>query len=308
VGQLLGIRNPSFTVVDTGLVEVTEVKVPYYYKVEVEHGEYDVSANHPILTLSDEGLKWKRPAELRDGRDYVVTGRIEGIEDPIITFKADRISVPRRFEVNLALLLGLIAGDGYVGHDNVTFANSNKKLRELFKSLTNGIFNIEKWREYDGRVVIYSRELVKFLNHIGFKTGKKNYRGFLKKRLIKFSPETYTSFLLGLILTDGTIMKHSIVIYSTDADALKLIRDIGYSRGVTLYGPYPHKNKLSNMYKLILRGKYNLSDFKNIVLQGNIPVDILFPDSLRSYEYIPPLLMKIIKRLFTKYGIKYSHN
>jgi hypothetical protein len=304
--MLLGIKNPSFKEVDTKLIEVTEVKVPYYYHVEVEHGGYNISSNHPLLTLSEEGLLWKRPHELRAGKDYIVTGRIDELKDPELNFSSGKMRAPKRIDSKLALLLGLIAGDGYVGDDNVTFANSDEKLRELFVSLVRDIFRLEGEREYNGRAVFYSKELVKFLNYIGFKTGKKDYKDFLRKWLVKLGRKGYIAFLLGLIKTDGTIRRHSIIIYSTDYEALKIIKDIGYSRGVVLYGPYPHKNKLSKMYKLILRGKYNLEEFEKELSQYSELYGISVPESQRSYEYISPFLMTLIKRLFRKYEVKYG--
>ncbi|RLG58777.1 hypothetical protein DRN87_06365, partial [Candidatus Geothermarchaeota archaeon] len=99
--------------------------------------------------------------------------------------------------------------------------------------------------------------------------------------------------------------RHSIVIYSTDYNALKLIKEIGFSRGIILEGPYKHINKLSKMYKLVLRGKYNLELFASLLNKLGLKY-IEIPSSKRSFEYVPDVIMKVLKGLYMKYNVKYG--
>ncbi len=305
-GYLTGMGNPSFHPEQSKLLEVTEVNAPYYFRLELDHAKYNISHNHPLLTLSSDGLRWKRPYEIEANRDYILTLRISDVENPEIKFSGP-LNHPRKLNPDLALYLGLIAGDGYVGNDEVVFSSSNDKLLKLFVKLSNNLFNIEP-RVTKDRAFIYSKNLVKFFEHLGFRRGKKNYHEFLDKWLVKADSKVLTAFILGLILTDGSVYRHSIVIYSTDVKALEKIRNIAFSRGIILNGPDKHTNKLSNAHKLILRGKYNLEYFGKLLRDIGYNWLIKVPESHRSFAYVPYELMDIIKKLYKKYGVKYGQN
>jgi len=305
-GYLAGLSNPSFKLSPTKLTEVTEVHVPYYYKVSLGHGIYKVSHNHPFLTISSDGLKWKKPGELRSNEDYIITLNLGSINNPAITYKGNNIRVPKKLDSDLAFILGLIAGDGYISEDAIIFSSINSEMRELFREIVKKVFG-EDVTIHGDRLFIYSKDLIGLLKYLGFRVGKKSYTSFLKDWLIRSDVNVYTAFILGLILTSGTIHKHSIIIYSTDYETLKLIKEIGFSRGIFLEGPYPYTNKSSKMYKLVLRGRYNLEYFKRIVENIGL-VNIRVPSSSRSFEYIPSILMSIIKRLYIKYNLKYGDN
>ncbi|HEW94150.1 MAG TPA: AAA family ATPase [Thermoprotei archaeon] len=299
-GYLAGLSNPSFRLSPTRLIEVTEVNVPSYYKVNLEYGEYKISSNHPLLTFSEDGLSWKKPGDLSLGGDYIVTARIDDVENPDINHPG----YIGKLDADLAFILGLIAGDGYVGRDGIIFASKDPRLRELFKEYAAKVFK-KKVREDGDRVFIYSKYITGLLRHLGFNVGKKSYIRFLQDWLIRSNADVYAAFLLGLILTDGTVYRHSIVIYSTDYNALKLIKEIGFSRGIILEGPYKHTNKLSKMYKLVLRGKYNLKLFASLLNKLGLKY-IEIPSSKRSFEYVPDVIMKVLKGLYMKYNVKYG--
>ena len=306
-GALLSLRNPSFATDETELVEVTKVLVPYCYRVESEHGSYVVSGNHPFLALTSEGIRWLTPSN--DGWDgaYLIVSVVRGLKPPSIDLAAEDIRVPRVLDCEMALFLGLIAGDGRVGRDDVTFASRDESLRRLFRTLLARLFGLTETSTYGDRVVVYSRALVRLLNAMGFSCGKKDFKRFLREWLVRMGPEQLASFLAGLILTDGTVRAHSIVIYGSDREALELIRKAAYSRGIVLSGPYPHRSRLSMVYRLEIKGKYNLARFKELLNKASLPVELKVPGSKRSFEYVPQALMKLIKSLFRKYGIKYGH-
>lgn len=310
-GNLLGVNNPSLNQNQTSLIEATKVTVPYYYKVKSGTAEYDVSSNHPFLIFSKSGISWKAPPFFNND-EYIITEVISNLEKPKICFSdATKIKIPEQFDKKLSFLLGLIAGDGHVGKDNVTFTGHNRKLHDKFVEYSKEIFGINKFKEYRNekadRTVIYSTDMVKFMNFLGFKSGKKDYIEFLRNWLIKLDSELFASFLLGMLVTDGTKGKHSLMLYSVDKAALELIKKAGFSRGLVLEGPKKHTNKLSDVCKLVLKGSYNLSYFEDLVKKLNI-IDYGVVHSDRSYEYVPEDLIRILKTIIKNHKIEYGNN
>ncbi|MFH1445022.1 MAG: AAA family ATPase, partial [Nanoarchaeota archaeon] len=311
-GKLMGINNPSFSVTPTDLLEVTEVKVPYFYKINFDDLEYDVSSNHPLLTFSEKGISWKSAPMIAPG-DHVVTSVIKNMSSPTINYEtSSKIKVPKEFSNELAFLTGMIAGDGHVGKDNVTFCGQDRKLHEKFKKITKNIFEINKFKEHEDkegniRTVVYSTDFVRFFNYIGFNSGKKEYSKFLDNWLIKFDQKIFTSFLLGMLVTDGTIAKHSIILYSNDKGALEKMHKIGTCRGLCFNKPVEHTNKWSSVKKLILKGRYNLELFQNIINELGI-IDCKVPTSERSYEYVPKFIMKLIKPMMKRANVSYGND
>ncbi len=305
-GFLKGIRNPSFNVDKTQLLETTMVKVPSYFNIVLSTTSYKVSSNHPLLTVSESGIGWKTPLFLRSDKDYVVTYVLKNVEPPEINFESPQIKV-KKFSKELSFLLGMVAGDGCVGKDNITFTGENRKLHEKFVELIKEVFGIEKMSRYPKRTIIYSTELVRFFNFIGFKSGKKNYREFVDKWLPKLDSRLFTAFILGLLVTDGTKGKHSITLYSIDEYVLEKIKSIGFSRGLVFNGPFPHTNKLSKVKKIVLKGEYNLKFFESMVKELGL-LEYRVPSSKRSYEYVPEFLLKILKSILKKHRINYGRN
>jgi len=308
-GEILGIDNPSFTTFKTPLVEVTQVEVPYFYEVCLGRGRYEVSSNHPFLVLSEAGLIWKTPPMLQPG-EHVVGVVIRELQPPGIELDAKNMAVPRIFTPGFASLLGMLAGDGYVSEDGITFCSKEAGLHQKFEQLMREHFKIDKFSEYrDGagnvRTVVYSRELVRFLNRLGFATGKKNYISFLKNWLPRLDADSYAGFVLGLLATDGTITKFSVIVYSKDREALAEIARVGWSRGFFFSAPAKHKTPLGDVWKITLRGKYALREFGKIC--NHLGHDGPKPPK-RSYEYVPAALLTQFKAAFRNARIKYGQD
>ncbi|HEX69143.1 MAG TPA: AAA family ATPase, partial [Candidatus Bathyarchaeota archaeon] len=311
-GKVKGLANPSFTEIQTPLTEITEVTVPFFYKLLTSTSSYEISSNHPVLVVSPDGVCWKIPSLLDIRNDLIITKVIEKLKPPAIDFGSETLTIPNRFTKDLCYLIGLIAGDGYVGKDNITFTGKDKKLHERFKSILRRIFKLGKFKTYENRegnirTVVYSTELVNFFNFIGFKTGKKDYHDFLDKYAIRFDQELLLSFILGLLHTDGTQRKYSIVLYSSDRKVLEKIRKISFSRGFIFKGPLEHKNKWSKIYRLELKGKYNLRLVKKIAEKLEFS-DLKVEVPKRSYEYVPSILLRALKDIFIRHRIAYGRD
>ena len=302
--EVKAVSNPNFDIVDSKATEITEVDVPYFYSVNFDNGSYVTSSNHGFLVLSKNGeICFKTPPLLERG-DYGIVATIDP-ENPEISFSSGRIRV-EKLTSSLSLFLGMIAGDGNVGEDAITFCSKDENLHKLFKKLLKKIFGIKKVSEYvdkDGnkRTVIYSKDIVKFFEFMGFRKGKKDYREFLKKWLVKASKKSVLSFVKGLLLTDGTSRNYSLVIYSTDREALKILKHILFSRGI-IARVQEHKNALSKMYKLVIRGKYNLESIK--ITEPELIEKIELPK--RSFEHVPKQIMRKLKKILQKLGVSYG--
>ncbi|MFQ6129340.1 MAG: AAA family ATPase [Candidatus Hadarchaeaceae archaeon] len=268
-----------------------------------------MSSNHPFLSISKGEMVWLTPERLKRG-DYVLASVLSNLKRPKLHFKTSGIRVPDEITTELAFLLGLLAGDGYVGYDNVTFTGKDGALHEKFKKIVTRLLGITKFKTYRGkaaRTVVYSTEFVHLLNYLGFKSGKKDYRAFLERWLPAFDQELSISFILGLLLTDGTNKKYSLVIYSSDKTLLEKIKAVALSRGFLFKGSKIHQTKWSRMYRLVLSGKHNMQKFREIVKKiGLAKIEIQVPK--RSYDYVPPPLMDGFKRIFQNLGIPYGQN
>ena len=315
-GEVLGVVNPSFATQSTPLIETTQVKVPYYYNLRLGTAEYDVSSNHPILVLNETGLVWKTPPMLKSG-DYAVGAVVKGLHPPEIEYpsRLGDMKIPSAFTPELVFLLGMLAGDGHISKDGVTLCGKSPKLHEKFKQIVQSQFGIRKfstYRDKDGnvRTIIYSTALRKFLNWLGFKTGKKDYAALLKEWLPRFNQNLYVSFVLGLLATDGTATPFSLILYSRDRAALDNIARIGRSRGIPMVGPIEHNTPLSKVWKTVISGKYALKEFGKVCGQlGDIGRLVSIPrPPRRSYEYVPPALVVLLKRALVDAGVKYGQD
>jgi len=315
-GKVIGVVNPSFTVQGMPLIETTQVSVPYYYNVELGTAGYDVSSNHPILVLTEAGLAWKTPPMLKSG-EYAVGSVIKKLRPPEIEYpsKPGGIKIPNEFTPELAFLLGMLAGDGHISNDGITLCGKSLQLHEKFKQIVQSQFGIDKFSTYcdkdeNVRTVVYSTTLRGFLNWLGFKTGKKDYAALLKRWLPRFDQRLYVSFVLGLLATDGTATPFSLILYSRDRAALDNIARIGRSRGIPIAGPVEHNTPLGKVWKTIISGKYTLREFGKVCGQlGDIGRLVSIPrPPRRSYEYVPPTLVALLKRALVDAGVKYGQD
>ena len=308
-GQILSLSNPGLKVCPSEIEELTEVRVPEVYKIIFGEIEYEVSENHPFLCLDDAGLSWKMAKDLKEGDHCLVA--VLDLKDPAIEWESDgSIVVPKSLTPELSLFLGLVAGDGHIGRDGVVFCGQDEKQHATWRQLAGKLFGIHKISTYRSgkniRSVIYSRDLVRFLNYLGFRQGKKEYKDFILNWLSRSSPESYGAFVYGLYSTDGTKESHSAVIYSKEREVLSLIAAYGLARGLVIEGPFEHRTRISRVYKIVIKGKFNLLWFKK--LTGKLPELKPIPVSGRSFEYVPGELLSIAKKILRRLGIPYGED
>ena len=209
------------------ITHVTKLNAPTY-KIKTSDGnELRTSNNQPFLAYEKGSLIWKRTSDLKEG-DYIARiNKIETLERSYKTnpdkiknllkingkyvvkgrnlSRSNIIKLPIKSSEELMEFLGLLISDGNIGkkEDAVTFANNNQELINRFKLLLEKLFDITKTKTYDdGRLVVYSKTLVMFLKHIGFKYDNKlNIPGYF----FKLPSKQIMSFVRGYFDGDGTV-------------------------------------------------------------------------------------------------------
>lgn len=181
---------------------------------------FTATSQHLMPVLKSGHLAWMTMDKINKG-DYLCIPNIPLINKKhsfgldIIDKKIKRknsikneVKLPKMMTDKLALFLGLVFSDGYVGKSEVCFTNKRRNNINLFNSLSSELFGIscktniipDGYRSIATR--IYSRKVVLFLQDvIGF--SKKNIPSIFyssNKSIIK-------SFIDGLIIGDGCVTK-----------------------------------------------------------------------------------------------------
>lgn len=159
---------------------------------------------------------------------------------------------------NLALFLGMLSGDGYLGirtkkagykSFSVEFCNTNLELVKLFDELLYKLFNVKgnfysrvrenRKRIYDFRT--YSKLIFNYISFLGFPIGIKRdslkvlpiiWDGTIKEKVL---------FIKGFLITDGHIKKSGAILFHSGSklfleDLSQLIYElIGVKREIKEY-------------------------------------------------------------------------
>jgi hypothetical protein len=153
---------------------------------------------------------------------------------------------------NLAELLGVILGDGYIGEHPRTeclriVSNSNNSgFIKRYERIVTDIFKkkptVKKRKNSEAvDIVLYEKHIAK---RLGLKTGAKTHRPFLLPSWIKNNKQYKIHFLRGLYETDGYVghheatYTHKLVFYNVNQSLLKLVFDL-----VSELGFHPHGSK-----------------------------------------------------------------
>ncbi|HDQ15537.1 MAG TPA: AAA family ATPase, partial [Bacteroidetes bacterium] len=150
--------------------------------------------------------------------------------------------------------------------DAITFANSDEALINRFGFLLQSLFGIKKTKKYaDGRLVVYSKTLILFLKHIGFRYDHKlTVPGYF----YKLPKEEIMSFIRGYFDGDGTVAMvgkyPTPTLFSVsreflqDLQALLQIK-LKISSKINL-----HKTPKNSLYELSIRGHEGRLSFLKI--------------------------------------------
>ncbi len=275
-------------IIKTKITHAAKLKAPSYKVVLGDGNEITASHNQPFLVYENGELKWKRVAELKEGTMVARINKLDlpeesynidvkGIENIETTAagsvlksknlsRSNVIKLPSKTSPELLEFLGFIVSEGYISEDGITFSNYDKKLRTRFKNLMRQLFGIEKTKEYkDGRVVVYSKLLVKYLELLGF-TGKNKVR--IPEYFYTLPKNEITSFIRGYFEGDGTVSRTgqypTPVIYSANREFLQEFQPLLQLKLDIRTILRKHNTPKGLMHKLVVKGNESRRKFSCI--------------------------------------------
>jgi len=224
------------------------------YELSTFHHTIKATSNHPFLVVKRKGrgkenkLVWKTLAELTTKDEIIVLKKLsrEGsYKFPAIKLskkgdykvnKINYVKIPKISSIELMEFLGLYVGDGWVRSHKaeIGFAiPENTQARKRLKELYRRIFKKELIGRDKNYIYIYSINLAKFIDSLGFGKGAKNK--IIPDWVFTLPQKEKEAFLRGLILSDGYKIGNSCRYVSASYDLLKslrlLLQTIGYQVG-----------------------------------------------------------------------------
>ena len=224
------------------------------FEVNTLHHTIKATSNHPFLVLKRSGrgkksyFVWKELKDLMEDNEIVVLKKLMPGKsfkfNPIkLSKKGDykvnkinEIEIPKVSSENLMELLGLYVGDGWVRPQKaeVGFAlpkNSKGSKRLIY--LYEKVFNQNLIQKDEFYIYIYSVNLAKFIDSLGFGKGAKNK--IVPEWVFTLPEYEKEAFVRGLMLSDGYKFKNSHRYVSASQDLLRtlrlLLQTIGYQVG-----------------------------------------------------------------------------
>jgi ribonucleoside-triphosphate reductase len=284
--EVLGLDN-EYKIEWTKIKSFFMTKLKGMVKIKTKDGKFaGYSENHPVLILTEGGLKQKMAKEIEIG-DYMIS-----LKDASKMLSKEKEKIGNfEFDEKLAFLLGFFTADG-----NFLYKSKTKKLRglqftfdsrnigliETIKTLIKEKFNYDAKEKKDSRyntyyLYAYHSDIANLLFNHGFKK-----YGKLPNILFNSPKEVVEEFLLGFFTGDGYEKRKEIHI----KDSL-LIRDLAML--YSLIG-VPNIIKIrEKSQRLYLQHKTKEDNIKNQ------PVNCLFdliPGFLAKSTYVVPGLNK----------------
>jgi pyruvate/2-oxoacid:ferredoxin oxidoreductase beta subunit/intein/homing endonuclease len=222
-------------VFDNGIKEI--------FELNTLHHTIKVTSNHPFLIVKRNGkagkntLVWKKLEELKRGDEVITLKKLD--KGKSCEFKKIKLSEKGDYKVNkindiklpdksspeLLEFLGLYLGDGWARTHKaeIGFALPEKKEgRKRLLSLYKKIFGKELDEKDKNYVYIYSINLARFIDSLGFGSGARNK--ITPSWVFTLPLEEKEAFVKGLMLSDGYKIQESNRYVSASIELLKTLR------------------------------------------------------------------------------------
>ncbi|MFH1391273.1 MAG: DNA repair and recombination protein RadA [Candidatus Diapherotrites archaeon] len=174
--------------------------------IETERGaEIKLTENHPLLTIDEEGIRWKSSGLLKEG-DFI------GVPEKI-DFEGKELSIDD------AYFLGLFSAEGCANPCSITIFN--KKAQKWILNYIEKRFGYTPSFNEKKQLIIFQKPTKEFLKELG-KTN--SYTKFVPEEILTAKEETIKSFLAGYLDGDGEI-SNSII---TGTRSKKLSTGLAY--------------------------------------------------------------------------------
>lgn len=213
------------------------------YEIVTDSHNIKATGNHPFLVLKrfskrkSPELIWKEVEELQKGDQVVVLKQsLEGhsyhIPNINISKKGDykvnkirEVKLPRKSSIDLMKLLGIYVGDGWLRLNKADVGFSvpeGDKARIPTINLIKKVFGIEPTTITKNEVHVYSVNIVRFIESLGFGQGAKNK--IIPPWIFTLPIEEKEAFLDGLMLSDGYKAGNSWRYLSASHELIRTLR------------------------------------------------------------------------------------
>lgn len=213
------------------------------FEVGTNHHVIKATSNHPFLVLKRNGrgrknsFIWKTLAELRVGDGIVVLKSLNTVnpfkfspikESKVGDYKViyiNEITIPKISSSELMEYLGIYVGDGWTRakRGEIGFAlPEEKKARKRLLKLHSRVFSSKINVIDEVYLSIYSVNLVRFINSLGFGHGAKNKT--IPSWIFMLPKDEKEAFVKGLLFSDGYKEGRSMKYVSSSFELLRRLR------------------------------------------------------------------------------------
>ncbi len=299
------------------------------FKVTTKKGyELKMSSVHKMLILRGDKLLFVKSKDLMIGDNLTIKhgqevwGSNKEIDWNPTPYKKgkkyEELFNPKVMTKDLAYLIGVITGDGYVnGKGNyVIIANSDIEIVDFLLNNNLGLNFIKEKREKGSHFRCSNKAFVEFLqDYIGFKEGDKASSKRISKVIFSLDRDNVIAFLQGLFDTDGSCRKDRglVSFSSTSKDIIDVLRvfllNFGIISHTSLYVTKPSKlvKAISSVYSLEINKAHSNVFLEKIgfrVKRKNNGTKT--NEAYSSLQDFLPGIGKELKKNMHELGLKYS--
>lgn len=295
----------------TGKIDQGEQKT---VRIKTQNGELICTPNHRVAVVTSiyGEYKWVEAQHLTEGdRLYFGNNLVEGsntdlpendfvIRDKAHTLK--RITIPK-LDSEIAWLIGLIHGDGYVMLKNDNYSGSKRHGRvqiacsKDFPEIKNKAVNVlsrfgtnVQVKEGDGdlwNITTASVELAYYFSK--FKKPKTELE--VPEFIINGKPEIRAAYIAGLMDADGSESSRPVVIAAQIyPNYLKQVQELCSSLGIATRIKLSRKDagNWKNLYHLTVSTGKQLKRFKSIIGEFGHKCNFKIPEDTQQFSYSLP--------------------
>jgi len=283
-------------------------------KIKTQNGDLICTPNHRVAVVTSVygNYEWKEAQNLKEGdRLYFGNNLVDGektelpkndffVREKAYTLK--KITVPK-LDTDVAWLLGLFHGDGYVylKNDNESGTKRHGKVQiscskdrpeikdKAFEILSKFATNV-KIKDGDGElwnVTCYSLELAHYFS----KFKRANETITVPDFIMRGLPEIRAAYIAGLMDADGSSSSRPILIAAQIyPEYLKQVQNLCSSLGIATRLKLNRKSigNWKNLYHLTVSTGKQLNRFKAIVGEFGHKCNFSIPNEAQQYSYSLP--------------------
>lgn len=301
------------------------------FRIKTCHGyELGMSSVHKLFVLRDGKLEFVKAKDMKVGDFLTIKygqelwGNNDKVDwNPSVYpgFNKQKIKLfnPKIITEDLAYLIGVILGDGYVSkkYNEVVVTNIDKDLTNFLLSFPLGLkfYQGKKANCYHFRCS--NQSFIEFLQeYIGFKEGVKASEKEIPKIIFGWSRKNVVAFLRGLFDADGSCRndRGEVSLTSTSKQIIDVTRSLLINFGI-ISRTYSYNTKPSKKVKVWSSGyKLEISRGHSNIFLDKIGFRIMRKQNNRNIqkkcysclqEFIPEL-GKTLKKNMKVLGLKYS--